>query len=146
MKHMKSLVTLLSLVLLLTRVNPESIADAAYDPTAAYSSLNGASIPIVGVSVVPGACTVGGAYATNGVGATAYLMLFDSTTQPSSGTGVASKWQSASCTNGTVCALIAVPPGGIALVTGAYLAWSSQPGSYTAVASASADSYALAHR
>ena len=140
---MKNLGPALLLVALVASPWP---AHADYAPPTPYVCVKGTSVPQAGVQVYSGATTIGGYQAWNASGGTAYLMIFDATSQPSSGTGVAPVWQSASCGSNTFCSVSTIPAGGIKLTTGAWLAFSSNGPSYTQAVGASTGSYAVLRR
>lgn len=120
-------------------------ARADYAPPSPFNYSKGTSTPQVGVLIHSGAATLGGLVAWNASGGTAYLMAFDATSQPS--TGTAPIWQSASCATTAFCATAAnVPAGGIRVTTGLYVAFSSTGPTYTQAAGASTGAYIVTWR
>ena len=141
LRLVKPLLGVLALLVVLGVAVPSA---QGYDPTAPFNFTTGTSIPAVGVTAHTGACVVGGVMATNSSGSTAFLMMFDATAQPTSGT--APLWQSASCANAAFCPMTAIPPGGINAKNGVYLAFSTSGAIYTPTAGTSAAFWSVLFR
>ena len=133
----------LSLVLLLVVLAPWP-AHADYSPPSPYGYTKGASTPQAGVLIHSGVATLGGLFAWNASGGTAYLEAFDATSPPT--TGTAPVWQSSSCAVNSFCSAATVPAGGIKVSTGLYVAFSSTGPTYTQAAGSSTGTYMVAWR
>jgi hypothetical protein len=133
----------LLLVLAACIAAPSHAARADYYPPTSFNLTGGAFLGATGVLIHSGPTVLGGACGFQSTGAaTAYLEVFDATSQPS--TGATPVWQSPACALTTFCQMI-VPAGGIQLSTGAYVVYSSTGPSYTAVSN-SATFYSVATR
>lgn len=117
---------------------------AALDPPGSYTYATGTTLAQAGVLARAGAATFGGAEAWNASGGTAYLMCFDRTTQPSTGTAPA--WGSVSCASATFCPMATVPAAGIRMATGVYCAFSSTGPTYTQASGSSTGFYSITYR
>lgn len=116
----------------------------ALDPPGSYTYATGTTLPQAGVLARSGAAVFGGAESWNASGGTAYLMCFDRTTQPS--TGTAPIWGSVSCAGTTFCSMATVPAAGIRAATGVYCAFSSTGPTYTQAAGSSTGFYTIIYR
>lgn len=116
----------------------------ALDPPGTYTYTTGTTLAQVGVLARSGAAVFGGAESWNASGGAAYLMCFDRTTQPS--TGTAPIWGSVSCGSATFCSLATVPAGGIRTTAGIYCAFSSTGPTYTQASGASTGFYSITYR
>ena len=131
----------LGLGLLLMGARP---VDAAFDPQAPFSTTNGASIPVTGVAARSTSSIFGGISLWNDHGATEYLMIFNTTTQPTNGT--APLWV-VQCAATQLCnTTTPIPEGGIVMPNGIFLIFSTTPTTLTAIGSASAGWYVVAYR
>jgi hypothetical protein len=108
-----------------------------------YTATSGTSVPADGTLVVTGPGVLGGGFAWNNTGSTAYLCAFDATTQPATGTPPLAINQSID--NGVGNLSVVIPAEGVKFNNGLYLAWSAPGSGYVPVSSA-AGAYTIYHR
>ena len=118
-------------------------ARADYYPAGAYTVFSGYNLLTTGQLVHTGPAGFGGIEGYQDTGLGLYFQVFAATAQPT--TGTAAVWES-SCANNTVCQMAAIPPGGIQMATGLFVALSSTGTTYTPASFGSGGFFSVAYK